>query len=500
MVNKLNTILLKSAAKYAANTAVEDLMGNCITYDELDIKATHIKDFLIKYSVTSGTRIGIVSSKHIEYIAFIFGIMRCGAAYVPIDVNSPIDRNISVFDDCSLKAVFIEKDHALNYIANFKKNVFYDLINFNEAFSFIVFKNNTLLHKQDLAYILYTSGSTGVPKGVMHTHQSALAFVNWSIKTFKPEPNDRFSSHAPFHFDLSVFDVFVPLSIGATLVIFDEKTAANPLLLASTLSLKKINYLYATPTTLTYLYNFGKMNKYNYSFLKYVLFAGEAFPIKDLIDIKSFFLGAKFYNLYGPTETNVCTYFKIPEKISNKQLNSFPIGKPCSFAKVKINHKNNKQGELLVSGKSVMSGYWNDTKKTKLSFQKDNFGNIWYKTGDIVELNAKGHYVYLSRKDRMIKRRGYRIELGEIETVLSKYKSVLLIAVLASSKKNETNHNVTAHLVLKNKSSVSELELYQYCQKNLPAYMIPDQFVFHKTLPLTSTHKIDYKTLSSLYD
>ncbi|MDF2451640.1 MAG: hypothetical protein K0S26_1144 [Bacteroidota bacterium] len=437
MLYGLNRILENGAAKFSSAVAFRDLNGNFVSYAQLLLQAKNTGEFLLTNGVGEGDRVGIIGSKSIAYVTAMFGVMSCKAAYIPIDVNAPLLRNMSVIEDCNLKAVLISNKEVEKYEAAFSPSRDYNKIHFDEEFSLMVFKHKTKSHKENLSYILYTSGSTGVPKGVMHTHESALAFINWSVETFKPNSADVFCSNAPFHFDLSVFDLFVPLCVGASVVLFDVSVTSNPLRLSCELSQNKISFFYSTPTTLTYMHTYGKLNRYSYSSLKCVLFAGEIFPISDLRKIKEIWHDAKFHNLYGPTETNVCSYYIIPDEISKEQIDPFPIGKACSFAFLKINGPQAK-GELLVAGSSVMSGYWNDPDKTREAF-KDGIDDT-----------------------------------------------------------NSTE--IIAHVALKKGCTLSEADLYQYCKIELPGYMTPDRFKFHKQLPLTSTHKIDYKTLSSVYD
>ncbi len=498
MFNNLNDILKNGAAKFKSAIAVKELNGNTASYAQLNDRAKKIRELLSVNSISSGDRVGIIGPKSINYLAAIFGIAESNAAYVPIDMHAPLSRNSSVINDCDLKAIFIFNGIIEQYENVFSADCPYSIEKFDSEFSLIILKNKIKKHNTNLAYILYTSGSTGTPKGVMHTHESALAFIKWSIKKFKPMASDVFCSNAPFHFDLSVFDIFVPLCVGASVVLFNEDIASNPLKLSYELFQNKITYFYATPTALTYLFTYGKLQKYNYASLKCVLFAGEVFPINDLRKLKEIWSHVKFHNLYGPTETNVCSYYSIPHKIPKNQTEPFPIGKACSFAFLKINDGKKMTGELLVAGTSVMQGYWNDRKKTAKAFKSEQ-GKLWYKTGDIVSVNPDGDFMYISRKDRMVKRRGYRIELGEIEVSLCKHPDVLLAAVCVET--GDTNHcKIIAHLTLKKGSSLSEADFYHYSKIILPGYMTPDRFIFHKRLPLTSTQKIDYKTLSSLHE
>ena len=249
---KLNTLFKKSASKFAANIALEDLQGNIISYANLQKKVNSIANVLKLRNIDNGDRVGILSSKNIDYVSCIFSVLSVNAAYVPLDSSAPIIRAKAIIDDCDLQALFIETIQLNNYLNLYKKNKTITVEKISEVISLIIFSKKSTKHLFPLAYILYTSGSTGVPKGVMHSHESALSFINWSITKFKPQPIDRFVSHAPFHFDLSVFDLYVSISVGATLVLLDEKTSSNPLQLANLLESSRISFFYTTPSTLIY--------------------------------------------------------------------------------------------------------------------------------------------------------------------------------------------------------------------------------------------------------
>ncbi len=491
----LNKLLSGSAGKYARQPAVEDLHGLVYSYSQLQAAAAGFSALLSRHGVGAGCRVGILAPKSPAYVVAIFGILETGAAYVPMDIKAPVSRNISIFLDCGLQAVLMPPAQAEAFRKALGPAHNFEAIPVDHSLCLLLSKDACQKHHDPLAYIIYTSGSTGTPKGVMHTHNSAMAFISWSVETFSPAPGDRFISHAPFHFDLSIFDLFVAIATGGTLVLTDEKTAANSLLLAAVLALKKINILYATPSTLSYLCLYGKMHKYDHSALKLVLFAGEVFPIDRLKAFKAIVPQAKLYNLYGPTETNVCTWYKVPQEIPATQLVPFPIGEACNFAEALAD-----QGELLVAGKSLMCGYWNDADKTSRVLHTDERGVKWYRTGDLVTTDQQGQLVYAGRKDRMVKRRGYRIEPGEIENTLLRHEAIWQVAVTTTLPNDQADATIRAHIAWKGPGEPSAIEMAAYCREVLPEYMIPDSFMFYEQLPQTSTNKIDYKALTSLND
>ena len=287
---------------------------------------------------------------------------------------------------------------------------------------------------RDLAYILYTSGSTGRPKGVMLTHQNALTFVEWCAAKFQITSEDRLSNHAPLHFDLSVFDVYNTLEAGATLYMITEDLALFPGRLAEFIGAEGITVWYSVPSALMLLLLHADLNADRLCKLRMILFAGEVFPMKYLRQLAEQLPHIELYNLYGPTETNVCTYYKV-ERERLAALDKLPIGVACENTEVfAVNERNEivvqagGTGELYVRGPAVTYGYWADTEKTRAmvvpnTFQQ-NFEEKLYRTGDLVQLAEDGNYYFLGRRDSMIKSRGYRIELGEIETALLSHPSV----------------------------------------------------------------------------
>jgi amino acid adenylation domain-containing protein len=488
---------------------VEDpVEGRSITYRELDVLSDTIGEMLVGMGVSSGDRVGIWMPKSIGAVAAIFGILKAKAAYVPIDHSAPAGRNVGILKDCGVRAVLIAgsrlgdlrgawPDQPLPVLEELAEGILLvEGVTDDQARGIAAPRHNS----SELAYILYTSGSTGKPKGVVHTHGSALAFVDWCSSVFRPTDRDRFSSHAPLHFDLSILDVFVAVKHAATLVLIGEAVGKQPQTLAHLISERRITVWYSTPSILRLLVEWGRLAELDSSALRLVLFAGEVFPIRYLRPLTDVWPHARFFNLYGPTETNVCTYFEIPREIPHSSTEPFPIGSPCSGDRVIIVDEQGREvpqgvpGELCVAGDSVMLGYWNRPDRTAEAFLIDDAGVRWYRTGDVAVRFHGDHHRFLGRRDRMIKRRGYRVELGEIESALHRHPGVREAAVVAVADEVR-GLQIVACVAMADGSRPSLIAMKQYCSQELPLYMVPDRFAHYAALPKTSTDKIDYRQL-----
>jgi L-proline---[L-prolyl-carrier protein] ligase len=506
----LQDLLERSTSDYPNNTALIQPDVGTVTYRELNHSAGRISDGLRHRGIQRGHRVGVYCSKSIDMVASLFGIMKSGAAYVPVDPGSPVSRNAYIFKDCQVQMILSEKKFLESLLSQFQSQKPDSVQEINNNL-FLIEGPGKLAETEgsgvrispgELAYILYTSGSTGLPKGVCYPHEGALAFVDWCSEVFQPDSQDIFSSHAPFHFDLSIFDIYVCCKHGATLVLIGEELGKQPSQLADLISDQKMSIWYSTPSILNLLTQFGKLERHSYPNLRLVLFAGEVFPIKHLKNLKEIWRHPRFFNLYGPTETNVCTYYEIPPQIPSNQNNPFPIGKSCSHLICKVFGENGEEiqsgieGELCVTG-PIMAGYWNLPERTSTAFLTDSNGNRFYKTGDIVRRNDDGDFIYVGRRDRMVKKRGYRVELGEIESVLLKHPAVTEAAVVALQDQ-DGQVLIKAFLNVVKSEETSIIKMKQFSMDNLPSYMVPDRFAFLSSLPKTSTDKIDYQSLKTL--
>jgi len=320
--------------------------------------------------------------------------------------------------------------------------------------------------------------------------------------------DDRVSSHAPLHFDLSIFDIFSSCKAGATIILVPEGSATFPVQLAKLIEHERITVWYSVPSVLTLLVLYGNLAAHDLSCLRTIIFAGEVFPVKYLRRLMAMLPQARYLNWYGPTETNVCTSYEVPP-LELERTAPIPIGKACANTEVfavdnagKKVTAPGKSGELYVRGPSLMQGYWGHPEKTAKVLMRNpfqpNFHELVYKTGDIVTLDADGNYLYLGRQDGMIKTRGYRVELGEIEAVLYGHPAIREIAVLPVPDEVLGNR-LRAVISLYEGAALTREEVLSFCNQQLPHYMVPDVIEFREVLPKTSTGKTDRVSLAQSF-
>ena len=510
--SNLCVYLEASARRFPERVAVVDPDGNSLTYRQLKDRADRIAGFLVKRGVQPGDRVGLALPKSVTGLCAIFGILKAGAAYVPVDCSAPPARIRTILNDCKVSALFANRrclalapDAGTVVMAEPDTgekaiDVPDGVVTWQEALEHEPYLADPASRRPDeLAYILYTSGSTGTPKGVMLSHLNALSFVEWCSSVFKPDEHDRFSSHAPFHFDLSILDIYLCVKHGGTLFLVPDELGKNPRDLAAFIASNRLTVWYSTPSILSLLAEFGGLDRLDYSHLRLVLFAGEVFPVKHLRDLTRMLPRPAYYNLYGPTETNVCTFARIPLPVPEHRTEPYPIGWPCSHCLDLVLDDDGtavsagEEGLLYIAGPAVFSGYWGRLEESASAFREQD-GQRWYNTGDVVKQDPVGGYLYVGRRDRMVKRRGYRIELGEIESALYRHEGIREAAVVAMPDA-QSGVKIIAYVANRQDSQPSVVELKVFCSQALPAYFSPDVFIFRDSLPRTSTNKVDYQFL-----
>ena len=515
----LHQLLTESAARRPDAEAVR-LLDQALSYAELEKLSNQLAHALIEIGVVPGDRIGIYLHKSPFAIAGIFGIMKTGACYVPVDPNAPGLRLAEIarqcdfralvtssslyeklsgafLDECPMAAIFFI-DKAPNAALPVPAFTFTDSLSSRPAAPPAV-----KVIDQDLAYILFTSGSTGTPKGVMLSHLNALTFINWACDIFAISDTDRLSNHAPLNFDLSVFDIFAAIKTGAAISLVPEGLSSFPIQLSSFIQDQRITVWYSVPMVLTMLTR-GKLAERDLSRLRLVLFAGEVFPIKHLRNLRRMLPRPRMANLYGPTETNVCTWYEVGQ-IPENQTTPVPIGKACANMGVIAIDKAgrrvvapNEEGMLYARGSNVMQGYYGRPSESAACFISNPFASgrdeRLYCTGDWVTLDEQGDFLLIGRKDHMIKTRGYRVELGEIEAVMVAHPAVNEAVALAIPDEAIGNA-IRAIVVINHSNSVNATELKRHCAEKLPPYMIPEEIEFRDSLARTGTGKIDRQRL-----
>jgi L-proline---[L-prolyl-carrier protein] ligase len=519
MAYVLHQLLVESAAQRPNAEAVR-LVDQALTYAELEKLSNQLAHALIEIGVAPRDRIGIYLQKSPAAIVSIFGILKTGACYVPVDPNTPGVRLVEIARQCGFRTLITSVPLYEKLSAAFIDEVPMAAIFFIDkspdtpvpvpAFTFA----DSLPGKptvppavhvidQDLAYILFTSGSTGSPKGVMLSHLNALTFIEWACDTFAISSADRLSNHAPLNFDLSVFDIFAAIKAGAAVSLVPEGLSAFPVQLSSFIQDQEITIWYSVPMVLTMLIR-GKLQERDLSRLRLVLFAGEVFPIKHLRNLRRMLPVPRMANLYGPTETNVCTWYEV-NQIPEDQTMPIPIGKACANMDVMaIDEAGGRvvapgqKGLLYVRGSNVMQGYYGRPSESAACFISNPFApgreeNL-YCTGDWVTLDENGNFLLIGRKDHMIKTRGYRVELGEIEAVLATHPAVAEAVALAVPDEAIGNA-IRAIVAIHDGDPPTSTELKRHCAEKLPPYMVPEEVEFCHTLPRTGTGKIDRQRL-----
>lgn len=511
----LHDSILTACRAFPDRQAIREPSGAVVSYAELDRLSGQVRDQLAARGVRRGDRVGVYLPKSADSIVAFLGILRAGAGYVPLDPQAPSARNASILESCGARVVIVERrlveglrDEPAS-LGAVPELIVLDEVGQGAGIRGWVEReaaartvDDARVADHDLAYILYTSGSTGKPKGVTLSHLNACSFVEWCRSTFRPTCEDRFSAHAPFHFDLSILDLWLSLSSGATVCVIDEVLGKDPHGLSAFIAEAGVSIWYSAPSILSLISARGEIGRFDHSGLRLVLFAGEVFPIAALRALKAQWPRPRYFNLYGPTETNVCTYYELPPgPVPESRVDSYPIGKVCEHLRALVADSetagSTDGSELCIAGPAVTAGYWGEAELTERAFLRRSDGPSWYRTGDLVSVGADGEYVYRGRRDRMIKKRGYRVELGEIESCLYRHDLVREAAVLALPD-DELGVRVRAHLATRDGGRISVVSLKQFCARHLPVYMIPDQFSFHDALPKTSTDKTDYQALRNI--
>jgi D-alanine--poly(phosphoribitol) ligase subunit 1 len=498
MFKNILQCLEKTSKKYADKKSFCSIDKE-ITYNELLTSSKKIGTKIAEIVCCTNNPIVIFIDKSTNCIETMLGILYSGNFYTVLDVNSPKERLASILNTLNPIMVITDNKNKLKAenLQIFNKLYLYEdlLINTFNKNLLDTIQNNII--DTDPMYILFTSGSTGIPKGTVVSHRSVISYISSIEKTFKIDSNTIFGSQAPFYFSMSVLDIYSTILVGATFYIIPKMYFSFPIKLIEFLKGNHINTLYWVPSALSIISNLNALENVCLDELKLILFAGEVMPAKQLNYWINHVPTAKYANLYGPTEiTDICTYYIINKPF--KDTDQIPIGTHCDNCNILILKSDgtkalpNEKGELCVRGSFLSMGYYNNPVKTKEVFVQNplnsHYPEIIYKTGDIVKENDNGEIIYLSRKDFQIKKNGYRIELGEIEHIVNTVDNISTCACIYKQAKEE--------IILFYESPVlSEKDLANILKKKLLTYMYPNRIIKLNKFPYNSNGKIDKKFL-----
>ena len=468
-----------------------------LTFGQLALQARAAGSVLLNEGIAKEP-VAVYMSKTPQQIAAFMAALEAGCFYVPIDDEMPQMRIRLIFENLKPRAVICDESTKANaeelagdasiYVWNEIKDAAED----TEKLSAV----RASMIDTDPCYIMYTSGSTGIPKGVAVCHRSLIDYIESFCDVMKFDEETVFGSQTPFYFDASLKDIYPTIKLGCETVIVPHTLFMFPIKLVEFLNEYKINTLCWVVSALTMISAFGALDEVLPKFLKIVGFGGEVFPIKQYRKWKKALPDVRYINLYGPTETTgVSMYYEVDRDFEDDDV--IPLGKAFENVDIFLLDENNKladEGEICMRGTCVTLGYYQDPERTSQAFVQnplnDRYPEIIYRTGDIARRNDRGELVFVSRKDFQIKHMGHRVELGEIEADVNSIKGVRNSCAVYLKKKDR--------IELYYEGRPEEKELLSYLKEKLPRYMVPTKVHKLDRLPLTPNGKTDRKGLTAM--
>ncbi len=494
--DRIEALLRWAAEKHpdgAAYTLAQSKGIDTVTYAQLYRRARQFAAWLDARGVMANQCVGIHLQKSPAMMVVVYGTLLAGACYVPLDPSAPAERNAQIAASCDLKLIV---DGDFDWSA----------VEATEPQSPDVIRSSDPLAP---AYILHTSGSTGRPKGVVLTHRNALAFVESVLEAFEFGPEDVFAHHAPLHFDLSVFDLFVAAAVGATVEAVPPVLSMFPPKLAKFIGQRGITVWNSVASLLTMLDAKGDVAAANITGLRLVYFSGDVLAPSTLVSLSQALPGTLFCNIYGQTEANssLCSRFDAPRIAALDTTQPLDIGRSLpGFDVLLIDDEGavieaaDTVGQLVVGGATVSPGYWQNAEQTGARFGPDpreQHEGLYYRTGDLARRDAEGRYFFIGRADHQIKTRGYRVELGEVERALRAAPGVAEGAVFAVEDES-IGKRIVGMVVLDEGADVKAV--LAHLRKKLPSYMLPEPLRAVEAMPRTSTGKVNRQALRKHYE
>jgi amino acid adenylation domain-containing protein len=509
--------VLAGAAAAEPDRAAFSLLGNSLTYRELDASANRFARFLVDSGVRPGDRVGLHAHKSLELYVAMFGAMRAGAAFVPVNPDAPPAYVRHIVEDCEIRVLVVGRSTHRSVVAlggdsPVEVCVGVDVspqprsVQWAEIADLPPVPPDVDVSADDLAYVIFTSGSTGRPKGIMHTHRSGLAYGDAASAAFGFVAADRITNHAPLNFDLSLFELWGGLVAAATVIVVPEAHARLPASFSQLLDDEAVTVVNAVPYALAQLVHRGALEERDLSTIRLVAFGGEVFATKDLRALMERLPGARFVNVYGPAEVNGVTFLEVPD-LAPDRTDPISVGRLYDGMRALVVDEDDVEvapgevGELLIHSPTHMVGYWRQPEltaaATHLRITPDGAEERWHRTGDLVRRDEHGEFHLVGRKDRMVKTRGHRVELDEVEAALMSHDAVKE-AVVFTVPDGEGSIRIEAVLTLHESpdSAPDESALRRHAAATLPRYAVPRDLRIVAEVPRTSTGKADRVALT----
>ncbi len=502
------------------------MSGYSVTYGDLEAHSNQLARLLKEAGCRRGDRICFAIPKSPAAIIAILGILKADCMHVPVDIASPASRVSKIIARSDPRFIL-----GFESVADFVDELFtfenaHQAIRigwmdslpcpgktFSPAFSWgdlQAYSTEPLDYDNDStdpAHILFTSGSTGDPKGVTITHSNVMHFVEWGIRYFGINSSDRISCHPPLHFDLSYFDLFGAFGAGAQLHLVPPELSLLPNKIAEFIRASELTQWFSVPSVLSYIAKFDVLKFRDFPTLKRLLWCGEVLPTPSLLYWMERLPEVTFTNLYGPTETTIASsYYTVPAcPVDDKA--PIPIGLACDGEELLVLDDTLQPvpleaiGDLYIRGVGLSPGYWRDSEATKAAFLpygQDGCDRI-YKSGDLARIGADGLVYFVGRADSQIKSRGYRIELGEIEAALQTLPDLQECAVVAIPGGSFEGNIICCAYVIANGLHIDNVQLRSKLSKLLPAYMLPSRWMCLDRLPTNRNGKIDRRELRDAF-
>jgi amino acid adenylation domain-containing protein len=514
------------------------VFGNeSLTYAELDRQSNQLAHLLREGGCQKGDRVCLLMPKSPDAILGMIGTLKAGCMHVPIDSASPAARIARILESCEprwilaagpvialLEELLADEKFRGRISVGWLDSEEPQASNFHPAFYRTDLQRasaNELPQEcdsEDPAHILFTSGSTGAPKGVVITHSNVIAFVTWALKHFGIDHTDRFSGHTPFHFDLSTFDIFGAFAAGAELHLLLPSVALLPPKLVEFIRNSQLTQWFSVPSVLNYVAKFNALRQDDFPSLRRVLWCGEVLPTPALVYWMKRLPHVRFTNLYGPTEATIASsYYDVPACPQNPQ-EQIPIGRACGGEELLVLNDDlgpvpsGETGNLFIGGAGLSPGYWRDQEKTAAAFVADprnadapdvsgrpDTKKRLYRTGDLAWQDESGCVYFVGRADTQIKSRGYRIELGEIEAALNSCEALEECAIVAIQAESFGGWMICCAYVPRNGSNVTQALLRRHLEKLVPGYMLPVRWMQYPALPKNANGKVDRPRLKDCF-